>query len=300
MKLKFVAYWNTDYNIFQFINDIWNIDGRYDKNLTYENDYDYLVIMNKINYDLYNPIKSKTYSMCGEPYWSTSFDKNLLDYSIKLITYQPDKYEPGRTIHLPYIGQHRLYETPYHGEPITVDGTTKMLLSSEFIKTKKLSIIINYHHDAYTHPSTEPLYNKRDYLVRKLLESDLDFDFYGKSWNVNDRRYKGYIENKIDGLKDYEYSICLENSGISGEITEKFIDAIFCNTIPIYNGNKDVELFYPNSCEYLDYDGNEIDRIRHIINSNKTYKDYDLEKTKSLYLFEYNPIKIILQDIYKL
>lgn len=300
MKLKFVAYWNTDYNIYQFINDIWNMDGEYDQNLTYGDDYDYLVIMNKIDYKLYNPIKEKTYGMCGEPYWSSSFDKNLLEKCKKIITYQPEKYNFERTIHTPYIGQHRLFDTPYHGEPITIPGTTKNLYNSKFQKDKKLSIIINYHSDAYNHPSNEASYNMRDMLVRKLFASDIDFDMFGKEWNTHDKRYKGYISNKIEGLKNYEYSICLENSATSGEITEKFMDAIFCNTIPIYNGNKDVEVFYPNSCEYLDYDGSEIQRIKSIINSNKTYENYDFENTKNLYLNKYNPIKIILQDIKRL
>lgn len=297
MKLKFVAYWNTDYNIYQFVNDIWNSNGVYDENITYGDDYDYLVIMNKIDYNQYNIIKEKTYGMCGEPYWSNSFDKNLLDKCRKIITYEPEKYNSERIIHAPYIGQHRLFETPYHGEPITIPGTTKLLYESKFEKTKKLSIIIGYHSDAYNHYSNEALYKMRDILVRKLFESDIEFDMYGKGWNINDNRYKGYIPNKIDGLKDYEYSICLENSSASGEITEKFMDAVFCNTIPIYNGNRDVEHFYPRSCEYLDYDGNEIQRIKSIIFSGKTYKNYNFENTKNLYLFKYNPIKIILEDI---
>lgn len=300
MKLKFVAYWNSDFNIYNLINDIWNLNGEYDNILTYGGDYDYLVIMNKVDYQLYKPVKDKTYGMCGEPYWSSSFDKNLLQKCRKLITYQPEKYNFERTIHVPYIGQHRLFDTPYYGEPIIINGTTKKLLKSEFHKDKKLSIIINYHSDAYNHNSDEALYNMRDILVRKLFDSDIDFDMYGKEWNIHDSRYKGYISNKIDGLKNYEYSICLENSGVSGEITEKFMDAVLCNTIPIYNGNRDVENFYPNSCEYLDYDGNEISRIKSIINSGKTFKDYDFENTKNLYLYKYNPIKIILEDIQNL
>ena len=96
---------------------------------------------------------------------------------------------------------------------------------------------------------------------------------------------------------DYKYTICLENSPISGNITEKFIDAILCDTIPIYNGHKDIEKFYPNSCEYLEYDGKEIDRIKEIINNQKTSSDYSFDKSKDLYLNSYNPIKIILNDI---
>jgi hypothetical protein len=299
MKLKFVAYWNTDLNIYKFINDIWNINGQYSDNITYKDDFDYLVILNKVDNDIYKPIKEKTYGIAIEPYWSGSFDKNLLDYCKKIVTYQPDKYNFERTIFSPLLGTHRLYDAQYHGEISPEDGTTKRILEQNFVKTKNLSIIINYHLDAYNHHSNESLYNKRDNFVRNLINSDLEFDMFGQDWPILDRRYKGFLTNKIDGIKDYKYTICLENSAISGEITEKIIDAILCNTIPIYNGNKSVFDYYGNCCEYLDYDGNEIQRIKEIINNNKTFLDYDFEKAKHLYLYEYNPIKIILEDIQK-
>lgn len=53
MKIKFAGYWNSDYNIYMFINDIWNIDGRYDDFITYADDYTHLVIMNYVNNSIY-------------------------------------------------------------------------------------------------------------------------------------------------------------------------------------------------------------------------------------------------------
>jgi hypothetical protein len=129
-----------------------------------------------------------------------------------------------------------------------------------------------------------------------MIESDLDFDLYGIGWDFNDSRFKGALVNKIDGLADYKYTIVLENSPVRGEVTEKFMDAVLCNTIPIYNGHKDIHQFYPNSCEYLEYDGNEVESIRQIVNSEKTVNDYDFVGTKNLYLNVYNPIRIILDD----
>jgi len=139
------------------------------------------------------------------------------------------------------------------------------------------------------------------------MNSDLEFDMYGLGWHmndgygwhINDSRFKGPLVNKIDGIANYKYTIALENSPVSGEVTEKFIDAILCNTIPIYNGNRDIEKYYPNSCEYLDYDGNEINRIRAIINSNRTVRDYSFDDAKNRYFNVYNPIKIILDEISK-
>lgn len=51
---------------------------------------------------------------------------------------------------------------------------------------------------------------------------------------------KGYkkIENKIEGLKDYRFSIVIENSLSEGYFSEKLIDSLITCTIPIYWGSK--------------------------------------------------------------
>ncbi len=292
MKIKFISYCNTNINIYNFINDIWNLNHEYDDILTYDEDFTHLVILNKANF---NFTKDKTYAIILEPCWSPYIDMNLSNRVNKVIHYQPEKFNTDNVIFSPLLGTHRLFDCQYHGEIIFKKNNTQDILSNLYNKNKKLSIIINYHYDVHKtkqeHPETR--YLERDNLVKKLIDSDLDFDMYGQDWSIHDRRYKGFLSNKLHGLKDYEYTISLENSSIRGNITEKLIDPILCNTVPIYNGHKSVEEFYPNCCEYLEYDGNEINRIKDIINSNKTFKDYDLENAKNKYLNIYNPIKII-------
>lgn len=296
MKIKFAAYWNTDHNIYSFVNDIWNMDGRYNDILTHKDDYTHLVILNRVNNSQYRMEKDTTYGIVIEPYWSTSFDRNMLSYCKKIVTYQPEHYDAGRTIFSPLIGTHRLYDRGQDGEIIPAPNTTQNLLSRQFNKSKLLSIIVaNHGFDSRSYTS----YNNRQNLVAKLMNSDIDFDMYGLGWNINDSRFKGPVVNKMDGIASYKYTIALENSPVRGEITEKFIDAVLCNTIPIYNGNRDIDQFYPNSCEYLEYDGNEIHRIREIISSNKTVDDYSFDAAKNCYFNIYNPIKIILEDIVK-
>jgi hypothetical protein len=296
MKIKFAGYWNSDYNIYRFINDIWNHDGSYSDVLTHQDDYTHLVIMNYVHNPSYRIEKDKTYGIVIEPYWSENFDKNMLSYCKKIVTYETNKYENGRTIWSPLLGTHRLYDAnpDGSGEIQPSSETTKKILTSQFNKTKTLSIIVSnapVDNRSYTN------YNKRRELVTKLLNSDIEFDMYGRGWNLSDKRYRGPLMNKISGLSEYKYSICLENSCVSGNISEKFIDAILCNTIPIYNGHRDIEKFYPNAFEYIEYDGREIDRIKDIINSQKRLEDYSINHAKDLYLNSYNPIKIIMQDI---
>jgi hypothetical protein len=95
-------------------------------------------------------------------------------------------------------------------------------------KTKKCSFIVAKHK-----PLEGTLYDFRNKLVDLIIASDLDIDIYGKGWNISDSRYKGEIEHKKDGLIDYHSSICIENCEQEFYVTEKFWDAIICDTFPI-------------------------------------------------------------------
>ena len=44
------------------------------------------------------------------------------------------------------------------------------------------------------------------------------------------------IEGKIEGLKDYRYSIAIENDTTTNGITEKLFDCFLSGVIPIYYG----------------------------------------------------------------
>jgi len=56
------------------------------------------------------------------------------------------------------------------------------------------------------------------------------------------------ITGKIDGLKDYRFSIAIENSHLENMATEKISDCFLTGTIPIYYG-------CPNIGDYFDVDG---------------------------------------------
>ena len=45
------------------------------------------------------------------------------------------------------------------------------------------------------------------------------------------------VENKVDFIKDYKFVISFENSSYPGYTTEKLIEPMFANSIPIYWGN---------------------------------------------------------------
>ena len=68
----------------------------------------------------------------------------------------------------------------------------------------------------------------------------LDVDLIGRGYRSFDR--------KSDGLASYRFSIVIENSIEPNYFTEKLIDAILCESIPIYLG-------CPNIDQYLDVRG---------------------------------------------
>ena len=56
------------------------------------------------------------------------------------------------------------------------------------------------------------------------------------------------IQSKLDGLRDYRFSVVMENGYFDHYFTEKLIDSFLCGTIPIYHGAKNVG-------EYFDLNG---------------------------------------------
>jgi len=82
--------------------------------------------------------------------------------------------------------------------------------------------------------------NKRStdgHLLRhKIVDSDPAVDAYGRGYRSIDR--------KEEGLDDYMFSYCIENTKSDLYYTEKIADAIACGTIPIYWGSDQIGEVY--------------------------------------------------------
>lgn len=85
-------------------------------------------------------------------------------------------------------------------------------------------------------------------LVWEKICPNEKVDFFGSG-------VKKYIEYKITALKDYMFSVCMENEGQhhlfapnNDYFSEKLLDCILTGTIPIYYGNRNIE-------NYFDIDG---------------------------------------------
>ena len=103
-------------------------------------------------------------------------------------------------------------------------------------------------------------------------------DMGGKCYNNLD----GRIQNKVKFLKEYKFSIAMENSEGDGYITEKIIDSFLSGTIQIYYGGYLVDEFINPKTYILIKGEKDIDRkikyIKKIDNDDKLYWEIMKEK----------------------
>ena len=64
---------------------------------------------------------------------------------------------------------------------------------------------------------------------------------------------ESFIKNKLDGLKDYMFSIAMENEVCDLYYTEKILDCFRTGTIPVYWGHKNIsKVFNPDGILWVD------------------------------------------------
>lgn len=76
------------------------------------------------------------------------------------------------------------------------------------------------------------------------------------------------VADKIDFIKDYKFTIAFENSSLSGYTTEKLVEPMIVNSMPVYWGNPDIHLdfnkesiIYANDYDTLDAVVEEVIRL---------------------------------------
>ena len=75
----------------------------------------------------------------------------------------------------------------------------------------------------------------RHEIAAWIQTENLNVDLIGRGYRPFSR--------KSDGLAPYRFSVIIENSIEPGYFTEKIIDAILCETVPIYLGCPNIEQF---------------------------------------------------------
>ena len=92
-------------------------------------------------------------------------------------------------------------------------------------KSKLISIIASQKNIAVGHK-----------LRHVIISSDKTLDLYGRGYNA--------IDNKITALKDYMFSVIIENSTTKNYFSEKIIDCLITGTIPVFWGCENITEFF--------------------------------------------------------
>jgi len=231
MNLKFFSNYDHSENLLKRFKSNYIID---DDQLSFvtNNEYDVAVVFNGSN-EWIKP-SATIITVIQEPSWSPLPQRDFLINSDYLVVHDPELFERTHQIKL----KGKVIESPSY---LFYDDKVDRRFfndSTLVVKEKKISMIVSALHYNIGN------YGKRLNLLGKILESDLPIDIYGRGWNIPDLRYKGGLEFKYNGLLPYEYSIAIENSNEKNYITEKFVDCVICNTIPIYNGAPNINEVY--------------------------------------------------------
>ena len=173
--------------------------------------------------------KAKLVVILNEPpcVMPENFDKNILTSFDLVFTYYDDLVDNQKYFKF-YTPQPESVINPY------AKGYWDKKLCT-FVGANKSSLIEG------------ELYSERRKAILFFQENySEEFDFYGKSWDGSGfTAFKGAIDNKLEILSQYKFSICYENSSLNGWISEKIFDSFFAGCVPIYLGAPNITDYIP-------------------------------------------------------
>lgn len=129
-------------------------------------------------------------------------------------------------------------------------------------KNKHL-VMINANTTPHSFDKNE-LYGER-WRAIKYFSGKEGFDLFGRRWDEIPRHplymfygkyarkaWRGAVENKMEKLSEYKFSLCFENYAYPGYVSEKIYDCLAAGSIPVYLGAPDITDFVPGSC-FIDF-----------------------------------------------
>jgi hypothetical protein len=215
--------------------------------ITNDDDYTHVLILNTAMPDIKHIPKQNVVGLAFEPFVFLGLTEEFVQYAISNI----GKYFIGDKMGLP--------------EPF-VEGFSYMWhnppLKQLPVKTKKISMMISEKASQSGH-----IY--RHELVQKILTTNLPIDIYGRGCryydHLNDPRIRGeFVE--CEPYNDYQYHICIENCETNRYFSEKIMNPLIANTIPIYMGCRNIDEYFPNMVIKLNGDiEKDISMLRQLI-----------------------------------
>ena len=137
-------------------------------------------------------------------------------------------------------------------------------------KNNRMSIIISQklHQEGHKY---------RHVLANAILKTDLPIDIYGRGcgfdvYDQSDTRLKGIFE-RYEPYDGYSFHICIENVGSNHYFSEKIINPLLMNVVPVYLGCVNIEKYFPNNIVKLTGNvNNDMLLITDIMNNPDKYK----------------------------
>jgi hypothetical protein len=274
IKVKLHTNWCDDKEIREEFNkSTKNQDYKWeDIELTLNDDYDYFVILNHPRHNQFNPKKTILFQCETKPtrdrwgYWANPRKEDFFFVYSTEEFHNFDKWYLNKTYN-------QLQESP--------------------IKDKILSGIVSTN---YTLPGHK---QRLDFVLNHLSKVD-GYDHYGRG-HLPFPWYKGELKNKEDGLLSYKYTFNAENNKEDNYFTEKFIDAILCETLVFYDGCPNIDKFFNPECYVkinLDNPQEAVQIIQDGIKNNLWEEKIDIiREEKRKLLEERNPMNVIQQII---
>ena len=165
-----------------------------------------------------------------------------------------------------------------------VNSPIEEIPSIDFHQKDFLTSIFSYKHSN----SSNELYTEREKAIKFFaLKKDVVSTLYGMGWErckdvYIQSIYRGSIDNKIEVLKNYKFSICYENTRESnGYISEKIFDCFRAGVVPIYYGTDNISDTIPKQC-FIDFSdfGNYEDLYKFLISIDENKYNQYLLKAK--------------------
>lgn len=190
--------------------------------------------------------------------------KGLQQYSK---VYSPIKSSPNTIQSNGYLGWHVLQDW---------QTLTSLPLPQ---KTKEISCIASVLRHFQGH-------RKRFDFITELQKEIPNIDFFGKG--------RTFINDKMDGLQPYKYSVAIENTSTDYYFTEKITDCFLAYTVPFYYGCKNLLDYFPEkSVVFIDIDkpALAIKKIRDVVeNDDWSLRISSIEEARHLVLNKYQPL----------
>jgi hypothetical protein len=298
-KIKVCCNWASSEDItkrllLQFATEKINLS---DVEFVHDNSYDILVVFGHLTGDVIPGDPRPIYLFPQEPTWSGNHQKSFeSNPNLVVYGYGIHKYSIPETVRV--INHHAMMF--YGGVGPVGEGwetwTYENIARFSEPKTKFMSSIVS---SLSVDHGSECLYPQRANLIRHLIDAAPYLDVYG--WNVPDKSNVLPLPRKIEGLRNYKFSLAIENAVETGWITEKFYDCIITNTVPVYYGCPEIKEMYPEDGYILidnieDHEAvtRQLEHLRDNADAIYAQKLSGMMEIKRRFFTDYNSLQFIL------